>query len=192
MLKNIGARGKKEIYDLILKTALDAGNIAFIEHLCEKCAKCSNNVIGYLNQKFKNNEFDNIHESILIALSNVEYTNTDVIVEVLFYTKEIHQNVSHNEQVIRPVIQNILKNATRYSIGQEDYSLVKEVCYLYTEEGAINVIFQEECKIFKSSIEKRIEDLEKENKLLQSEALREYNSRLPGIVNGLLQTACIV
>ncbi|WP_174515901.1 host RNA manipulator TomO [Wolbachia endosymbiont of Cardiocondyla obscurior] len=192
ILKNMGARGRKEIYDLILKTALDAGNIAFIEHLCEKCAKCSNDVIGYLNQKFKNNEFDNIHESILIALSNVEYTNTDVIVEVLFYTKEIHQNVSHNEQVIRPVIQNILKNATHYSIGQEDYSLVKEVCYLYTEEGAINVIFQEECKIFKSSIEKRIEDLEKENKLLQSEALREYNSRLPGIVNGLVQTACIV
>ncbi|WP_458695089.1 host RNA manipulator TomO [Wolbachia endosymbiont of Drosophila pseudotakahashii] len=192
ILKNIGARGRKEIYDLILKTALDAGNIAFIEHLCEKCAKCSNDVIGYLNQKFKNNEFDNIHESILIALSNVEYTNTDVIVEVLFYTKEIHQNVSHNEQVIRPVIQNILKNATHYSIGQEDYSLVKEVCYLYTEEGAINVIFQEECKIFKSSIEKRIEDLEKENKLLQSEALREYNSRLSGIVNGLVQTACIV
>ncbi|BET32257.1 hypothetical protein [Wolbachia pipientis] len=192
ILKNIGARGRKEIYDLILKTALDAGNIAFIEHLCEKCAKCSNDVIGYLNQKFKNNEFDEIYESILIALSNVEYTNTDVIVEVLFYTKEIHQNVSHNEQVIRPIIQNILKNATHYSIGQEDYSLVKEVCYLYTEEGAINVIFQEECKIFKSSIEKRIEDLEKENKLLQSEALREYNSRLPVIVNGLVQTACIV
>lgn len=192
ILKNIGARGRKEIYDLILKTALDAGNIAFIEHLCEKCAKCSNDVIGYLNQKFKSNEFDEIYESILIALSNVEYTNTDVIVEVLFYTKEIHQNVSHNEQVIRPIIQNILKNATHYSIGQEDYSLVKEVCYLYTEEGAINVIFQEECKIFKSSIEKRIEDLEKENKLLQSEALREYNSRLPGIVNGLVQTACIV
>lgn len=192
ILKNIGARGRKEIYDLILKTALDAGNIAFIEHLCEKCAKCSNDVIGYLNQKFKNNEFDNIHESILIALSNVEYTNTDVIVEVLFYTKEIHQNVSHNEQVIRPVIQNILKNATHYSIGQEDYSLVKEVFYLCTEIDAINIIFREECKIFKSSIEKRIEDLEKENKLLQSEALREYNSRLPGIVNGLVQTACIV
>ncbi|KAB2978581.1 MULTISPECIES: host RNA manipulator TomO [unclassified Wolbachia] len=192
ILKNIGARGRKEIYDLILKTALDAGNIAFIEHLCKECAECSNDVINYLDHKSKNNEFDNIHESILIALSNVEYTNTDVIVEVLFYTKEIHQNVSHNEQVIRPVIQNILKNATHYSIGQEDYSLVKEVCYLYTEEGAINVIFQEECKIFKSSIEKRIEDLEKENKLLQSEALREYNSRLPGIVNGLVQTACIV
>ncbi|GFQ91512.1 uncharacterized protein TNCT_335991 [Trichonephila clavata] len=43
-----------------------------------------------------------------------------------------------------------------------------------------------------SNIEKRIEDLEKENKLLQSEALREYNSRLPGIVNGLVQAACIV
>ncbi|WP_353284711.1 hypothetical protein [Wolbachia endosymbiont (group A) of Lasioglossum fulvicorne] len=193
ILKNIGARGRKEIYDLILKTALDAGNIAFIEHLCKECAECSNDVINYLDHKLKNNEFDNIHESILIALSNVEYTNTDVIVEVLFYTKEIHQNASHNEQVIRQVIQNILKNATHYSIGQEDYSLVKEVCHLYTEEGAINVIFQEECKIFKSSIEKRIEDLEKENKLLQSEALREYNySYLPGIVNGLVQTACIV
>ncbi|XCA33671.1 MAG: hypothetical protein ABS808_02445 [Wolbachia endosymbiont of Polyergus mexicanus] len=192
ILKNIGARGRKEIYDLILKTALDAGNIAFIEHLCEKCAECSNDVINYLDHKLKNNEFDNTCESTLVALSNVKNTNTDVIVEVLFYTKEIHQNASHNEQVIRQVIQNILKNATHYSIGQEDYSLVKEVCYLYTEEGAINVIFQEECKIFKSSIEKRIEDLEKENKLLQSEALREYNySYLPGIVNGLAQTAYI-
>ncbi|MGL9779178.1 MAG: host RNA manipulator TomO [Wolbachia sp.] len=187
ILKNIGARGRKEIYDLILKTALDAGNIAFIEHLCEKCAECSNDVINYLDHKLKNNEFDNTCESTLVALSNVKNTNTDVIVEVLFYT-----NASHNEQVIRQVIQNILKNATHYSIGQEDYSLVKEVCYLYTEEGAINVIFQEECKIFKSSIEKRIEDLEKENKLLQSEALREYNySYLPGIVNGLAQTAYI-
>ncbi|WP_341818747.1 hypothetical protein [Wolbachia endosymbiont (group B) of Ennomos erosarius] len=192
ILRNIGARGRKEIYDLILKTALDAGNIAFIEHLCKECAECVNDVINYLDHKLKNNEFDNIHESILIALSNVEYTNTDVIVEVLFYTKEIHQNVSHNEQVIRQVIQNILKNATHYSTGQEDYSLVKGVCYLCTEIDAINIIFQEECKIFKSSIEKRIEDLEKENKLLQSEALREYNSRLPGIVNGLVQTACIV
>nr|WP_264703764.1 hypothetical protein [Wolbachia endosymbiont (group A) of Volucella inflata] len=192
ILKNIGARGRKEIYDLILKTALDAGNIAFIEHLCEKCAECSNNVINYLDHKLKNNEFDNTCKSTLVALSNVKNTNTDVIVEVLFYTKEIHQNASHNEQVIRQVIQNILKNATHYSIGQEDCSLVKEVCYLYTEEGAINVIFQEECKIFKSSIEKRIEDLEKENKLLQSEALREYNySYLPGIVNGLAQTAYI-
>lgn len=45
---------------------------------------------------------------------------------------------------------------------------------------------------FKSSIEKRIEGLEKENKLSQSEALREYNySYLPGIVNGLAQTAYI-
>ncbi len=192
ILKNIGARGRREIYNLVLKTALDAGNIAFIEHLCKECAECSNDVIGYLNQKFKNNEFDNIQESILIALSNVEYKNTDVIVKVLFYTEEIYQNASHNEQVIRQVIQNILKNATHYSIGQEDYSLVKEVCYLCTEEGAINVIFQEECGIFKSSIEKRIEDLEKENKLLQSEALREYNhSYLPGIVNGLAQTAYI-
>ncbi|WP_341822629.1 hypothetical protein [Wolbachia endosymbiont (group A) of Clivina fossor] len=192
ILKNIGVRGRREIYDLILKTALDAGNIAFIEHLCKECAECSNDVIGYLNQKSKNNEFDNIHESILIALSNVEYTNTNVIVEVLFYTKEIHQNVSHNEQVIRQVIQNILKNATHYSIGQEDYSLVKGVCYLCTEIDAINIIFREECGIFKSSIEKRIEDLEKENKLLQSEALREYNySYLPGIVNGLAQTAYI-
>lgn len=193
ILKNIGARGRKEIYDLILKTALDAGNIAFIEHLCKECAECVNDVINYLDHKSKNNEFDEIYESILIALSNVEYTNTDVILEVLFYTKEIHQNVSHNEQVIRQVIQNILKNATHCSIGQEDYSLVKGVCYLCTEIDAINIIFQEECKIFKSSIEKRIEDLEKENKLLQSEALREYNySYLPGIVNGLAQTACIV
>lgn len=192
ILKNIGARGRREIYNLVLKTALDAGNIAFIEHLCKECAECSNDVIGYLNQKFKNNEFDNIQESILIALSNVEYTNTDVIVEVLFYTEEIYQNASHNEQVIRQVIQNILKNATHYSIGQEDYSLVKGVCYLCTEIDEINIIFREEYGIFKSSIEKRIEGLEKENKLLQSEALREYNySYLPGIVNGLAQTAYI-
>ncbi len=167
-------------------------NIAFIEHLCKECAECSNDVINYLDHKSKNNEFDEIYESILVALSNVENTNTNAIAKVLFYTEKIYQNASHNEQVIRQVIQNILRNATHYSTGQEDYSLVKEVCYLCTEIDAINIIFQEECKIFKSSIEKRIEDLEKENKLLQSEALHEYNSRLPGIVNGLVQTACIV
>lgn len=50
ILKNIGARGRKEIYDLILKTALGASNIAFIEHLCKECAECSNDVTGYLNQ----------------------------------------------------------------------------------------------------------------------------------------------
>ncbi|GFR08980.1 uncharacterized protein TNCT_5331 [Trichonephila clavata] len=192
ILKNIGARGRKEIYDLILKTALDAGNVTFIEHLCKECAECSNDVINYLDHKSKNNEFDEIYESILVALSNVENTNTNAIAKVLFYTEKIYQNVSHDEQVIRQVIQNILRNATHYSTGQEDYSLVKEVCFLCTEIDAINIIFQEECKIFKSSIEKRIEDLEKENKLLQSEALREYNSRLPGIVNGLVQAACIV
>ncbi len=70
ILKNIGARGRKEIYGLILKTALDAGNIAFIEHLCEKCAECSNDVINYLDHKSKN------YESILIALSNVEGAST--------------------------------------------------------------------------------------------------------------------
>lgn len=144
ILKNIGARGRREIYDLVLKTALDAGNIAFIEHLCKECAECSNDVINYLDHKLKNNEFDNAYKSALIVLSNVE--NTNVIAKVLFYTEEIHQNVSHNEQVIRQVIQNILKNATHYSIGQEDYSLVKEVCDLYTEESAINVIFQEEVR----------------------------------------------
>ncbi|WP_341819525.1 hypothetical protein [Wolbachia endosymbiont (group A) of Brachyopa scutellaris] len=193
ILKNIGARGRKEIYDLILKTALGAGNIAFIERLCKECAECSNDVINYLDHKLKNNEFDETYKSTLVALSNVKNTNTNtnVIVNVLFYTEKIYQNVSH-EQVVRQAIRNILRNATRYSTGQEDYSLVKEVCYLYTEEGAINVIFQEECRIFKSSIEKRIEDLEKENKLLQSEALREYNySYLPGIVNGLAQTAYV-
>ncbi|WP_374698654.1 hypothetical protein [Wolbachia endosymbiont (group B) of Limnophora tigrina] len=193
ILKTIGTRGRKEIYDLVLKTALGAGNIAFIEHLCKECAECSNDVINYLDHKLKNNEFDNTYEPTLVALSNVKYTNTDVILDVLFYTKEIYQNASHNEQVIRQVIQNILRNATCYSIGQEDYSLVKGVCYLCTEIDAINIIFQEECKIFKSSIEKRIEDLEKENKLLQSEALREYNySYLPDIVNGLVQGACTV
>ncbi|MDR2609765.1 MAG: hypothetical protein LBC06_04210, partial [Rickettsiales bacterium] len=57
-----------------------------------------------------------------------------------------------------------------------------------TEIDAVNVIFQEECKNFKSSIEKRIEDLEKENRLLQSEALHEYNcSYFPDIMNGVAQ-----
>ncbi|MDR2831759.1 MAG: hypothetical protein LBV62_02505 [Rickettsiales bacterium] len=186
ILKNIGARGRREIYDLILKTALGAGNIVFIERLCKKCAECGNDIIGYLDQKLQNNEFDEIYESILIALSNTG--NKDIIVSVLAHI-QTHQNVSHNEQVIRQVIQNILRNATHYSTGQEDYSLVKEVCYLCTEDDAIN----EECGIFKSSIGKHIEDLEKENKLLQSEALRECNyNYLPDIVNGLAQTAYIV
>ncbi|WP_264377821.1 host RNA manipulator TomO [Wolbachia endosymbiont (group B) of Philonthus cognatus] len=189
ILKNIGTRGRKEIYDLILKTALDAGNVTFIEYICKECAESVNDVINYLDHKLKNNEFDETYESVLVALSNIE--NINVIVNALSYTKKIYQNVSH-KQVVRQAIRNILRSATHYSTGQEDYSLIKKACYLYTEEGAINVIFQEECGIFKSSIEKRIEDLEKEKKLLQSEALREYNySYLPGIVNGLAQTAYI-
>ncbi|MDG7056850.1 MAG: hypothetical protein LKM43_01720 [Wolbachia endosymbiont of Penenirmus auritus] len=182
-----GSRKEKaeKIYDLVLKAALDVGNIAFIEHLCKECAECSNDVIDYLNQKSKNQEFDEVYESILIALSNIG--NEDTIVTVLAHT-QIYQNVPHNEQVIRQVIQNILKSATHYSMDQEDYSFVKKVCYLCTEIDAVNVIFQEECKNFKSSIEKRIGDLEKENRLLQSEVLREYNySYFPDIINGVAQ-----
>ncbi|WP_395462930.1 hypothetical protein [Wolbachia endosymbiont of Cantharis cryptica] len=173
----------------ILENAISAKSVSVMECLCKKYAACSDYVINYLNQKFKDNEFDEICESILVALSNIG--NKDIIVSVLDRI-QVYQNVSHNEQVIRQVIQNILSNATHYSTGQEDYSLVKQVCYLCTKAGAIKVIFQEECGIFKSSIEKRIEDLEKGNKLLQSEALRECNnSYLPGIVNGLAQTAYI-
>lgn len=150
ILKKIEARNNKKIYDLVLKTALDAGNITFIERLCKECAKCSNDVIVYLNQKLKGNELDNIS--------------------------------------IRQVIRNILENAIRYSTDQEDYSLVKEICYLCAESDEINVIFQEECEIFKSNIKKRIKDLEKQEKLLQSKALREYNyNYLPSAVNGLAQ-----
>ncbi|WP_250778281.1 host RNA manipulator TomO [Wolbachia pipientis] len=182
ILKNIEVRGRREIYDLVLKAALDVGNVTFIERLCEKCTKCSNDVIDYLDQKLKGNEFDNTYELTLIALSNIK--NEDVIVHVIVHT----QNISHNEQTIRQIIQNILKSTTHYSTDQEDYSLVKKVCYLCTEIDAVNVIFQEECRNFKSSIEKRIEDLEKENRLLQSEALREYNySYFPGIMNGVAQ-----
>ncbi|MFP3035935.1 MAG: hypothetical protein ACEY3A_02835 [Wolbachia sp.] len=182
-----GSRKEKaeKIYALVLKAALDIGNVPFIEHLCKKCTKCSNDVIDYLNQKLKGNEFDNTYESTLIALSNIG--NEDTIVTVLTHI-QIYQNVPHNEQVIRQVIQNILKSATHYSMDQEDYSLVKKVCCLCTEIDAVNVIFQEECKNFKSSIEKRIEDLEKENRLLQSEVLREYNySHFPDIINGVAQ-----
>ncbi|BEP32959.1 MAG: hypothetical protein WBIAU2_11860 [Wolbachia endosymbiont of Drosophila biauraria] len=111
ILKNIGVRGRKEIYDLILKTALDAGNIAFIEHLCEQCAKCSNDVINYLDHKSKNNEFDEIYELILIALSNTE--SQDIIVSVLAHV-QIYQSILNNkQQVVRQTIQNILRNAIK-------------------------------------------------------------------------------
>ncbi|MGX9891862.1 host RNA manipulator TomO [Wolbachia endosymbiont of Protocalliphora sialia] len=185
ILKNIGARDRKKIYDLVLKTALDAGNITFIEHLCEEYAECSNDVIDYLNQKFKNNEFDNAYELALITLSNIK--SKDIVIDTIAHI-QIYQSISHNEQITRQVIQNILRNAVHYSTDQEDYSLVKKVCYLCTESDEISIIFREECEIFKSSIEKRMEDLERENKLLQSEALHEYNyNYVPGVINGLAQ-----
>lgn len=81
ILKNIGARDRKKIYDLVLKTALDAGNITFIEHLCEEYAECSNDVIDYLNQKFKNNEFDNAYELALITLSNIK--SKDIVIDTI-------------------------------------------------------------------------------------------------------------
>ncbi|WP_343289319.1 hypothetical protein [Wolbachia endosymbiont of Encarsia formosa] len=187
ILKNIGARDRKKIYDLVLKTVLDAGNITFIEHLCEEYAECSNDVIDYLNQKFKNNEFDNAYELALITLSNIK--SKDIVIDIIAHI-QIYQSISHNEQITRQVIQNILRNAVHYSTDQEDYSLVKKVCYLCTESDEIIVIFREECEIFKSSIEKRMEDLEMGNKLLQSEALHEYNyNYVLGVVNGLAQVA---
>lgn len=187
ILKNIGARDRKKIYDLVLKTALDDGNITFIEHLCEEYAECSNDVIDYLNQKFKNNEFDNAYELALITLSNIK--SKDIVIDTIAHI-QIYQSISHNEQITRQVIQNILRNAVHYSTDQEDYSLVKKVRYLCTESDEISIIFREECEIFKSSIEKRMEDLERENKLLQSEALHGYNyNYVPGVINGLAQVA---
>lgn len=111
ILKNIGARGRKEIYDLILKTALDAGNIAFIEHLCKECAECSNDVINYFDHKLKNNEFDETYESILVALSNTGSQN--IIASVLAHV-QIYQSIPNNkQQVVRQTIQSILRNAIK-------------------------------------------------------------------------------
>ncbi|MGL9726352.1 MAG: hypothetical protein ACR5KV_07250 [Wolbachia sp.] len=50
ILKKIEVRNRKEIYDLVLKTALDTGNITFIEHLYKECAKCKNGMINYLDK----------------------------------------------------------------------------------------------------------------------------------------------
>ncbi|MCA4773889.1 hypothetical protein [Wolbachia endosymbiont of Mansonella perstans] len=90
ILKNTEVRSRREIYDLVLKAALDVVNVAFIEHLCEKCAKCGNDVIDYLDQKLKGNEFDNTYESTLITLSNTG--NKDIIVTVLTHI-QTYQNV---------------------------------------------------------------------------------------------------
>ncbi|WP_425384878.1 host RNA manipulator TomO [Wolbachia endosymbiont (group A) of Sturmia bella] len=153
ILKNIGARGRKEIYDLILKTALDAGNIAFIEHLCEKCAKCSNDVINYLDHKSKNNEFDEIYESILIALSNTE--SQDIIVSVLAHV-QIYQSILNNkQQVVRQTIQNILTNA----IKEASYGVVVPLCqHVDLKFAALQAICKEE---FEKALPVIAEQLEK-------------------------------
>ncbi|MDX5518584.1 MAG: hypothetical protein O7177_03210, partial [Wolbachia endosymbiont of Andrena agilissima] len=151
ILKNIGARGRKEIYDLILKTALDAGNIAFIEHLCEKCAKCSNDVINYLDHKSKNNEFDEIYESILIALSNTE--SQDIIVSVLAHV-QIYQS-NNKQQVVRQTIQNILRNA----IKEASYGVVVPLCqHVDLKFAALQAICKEE---FEKALPVIAEQLEK-------------------------------
>lgn len=92
-------------------------NIAFIEHLCKECAECSNDVINYLDHKSKNNEFDEIYESILVALSNVENTNTNVIVNVLFYTEKIYQSDSDDE---RSEVSSIASNGSLTRNGEEE------------------------------------------------------------------------
>ncbi|WP_353285150.1 hypothetical protein [Wolbachia endosymbiont (group A) of Beris morrisii] len=153
ILKNIGARGRKEIYDLILKTALDAGNIAFIEHLCKECAECSNDVINYLDHKSKNNEFDEIYESILVALSNTG--SQDIIISVLAHV-QIYQSILNNkQQVVRQTIQNILSNA----IKEASYGVVVPLCqHVDLKFAALQAICKEE---FEKALPVVAEQLEK-------------------------------
>ncbi|XPQ38773.1 hypothetical protein ACJZL1_05130 [Wolbachia endosymbiont of Rhagoletis indifferens] len=153
ILKNIGARGRKEIYDLILKTALDAGNIAFIDHLCKECAECSNDVINYLDHKSKNNEFDEIYESILVALSNTG--SQDIIISVLAHV-QIYQSILNNkQQVVRQTIQNILSNA----IKEASYGVVVPLCqHVDLKFAALQAICKEE---FEKALPVVAEQLEK-------------------------------
>ncbi|WP_265034720.1 MULTISPECIES: host RNA manipulator TomO [unclassified Wolbachia] len=153
ILKNIGARGRKEIYDLILKTALDAGNIAFIEHLCKECAECVNDVINYLDHKLKNNEFDEIYESILVALSNTG--SQDIIISVLAHV-QIYQSILNNkQQVVRQTIQNILSNA----IKEASYGVVVPLCqHVDLKFAALQAICKEE---FEKALPVVAEQLEK-------------------------------
>ncbi|WP_265026167.1 host RNA manipulator TomO [Wolbachia endosymbiont (group A) of Bibio marci] len=153
ILKNIGARGRKEIYDLILKTALDAGNIAFIDHLCKECAECSNDVINYLDHKSKNNEFDEIYESILVALSNTG--SQDIIISTLAHV-QIYQSILNNkQQVVRQTIQNILSNA----IKEASYGVVVPLCqHVDLKFAALQAICKEE---FEKALPVVAEQLEK-------------------------------
>ncbi|WP_353277244.1 hypothetical protein [Wolbachia endosymbiont (group A) of Agelastica alni] len=153
ILKNIGARGRKEIYDLILKTALDAGNIAFIEHLCEKCAECSNDVINYLDHKLKNNEFDNTCESTLVALSNTG--SQDIIASVLVHVQVCQSILSNKQQVFRQTIQNILRNA----IKEANCEVVVLLCqHVDLKFAALQAIYKEE---FEKALPVVAEQLEK-------------------------------
>ncbi len=176
ILRNIKARGRKEIYDLILKTALGAGNIAFIEHLCKECAECSNDVIGYLNQKFKNNEFDETYESILIALSNTG--SQDIIVSVLAHV-QIYQSILNNkQQVFRQTIQNILRNA----IKEANYEVVVLLCqHVDLKFAALQAIYKEE---FEKALPVVAEQLDKTSKeLFPSMTRSEYQKNRDTLTN---------
>ncbi|WP_425386427.1 host RNA manipulator TomO [Wolbachia endosymbiont (group A) of Barypeithes pellucidus] len=167
ILKNIGARGRKEIYDLILKTALDAGNVTFIEHLCKECAKCSNDVINYLDHKLKNNEFDEIYESILVALSNTG--SQDIIVSVLARVQICQSILNNKQQVFRQTIQNILRNA----IKEASYEVVVLLCqHVDLKFAALQAICKEE---FEKALPVVAEQLEKTSmELFPSMTRNEY------------------
>ncbi|APR98046.1 host RNA manipulator TomO [Wolbachia endosymbiont of Folsomia candida] len=154
ILKNINARSRRKIYDLILKITLDSGNIGFIESLCKKCSECSDDVINYLKQKLKNNEFDNVYESILIALSNTR--NKDIVTSVFAYMQIYQENGRNSKDVIRKVIRNILKNA----IEEADEIVIALLCDLSCSDQqtpAMQAIYKGEFDTALAIVEEQIE-----------------------------------
>ncbi|GFR24994.1 hypothetical protein TNCT_639381 [Trichonephila clavata] len=133
----------------LLETAISQEHISVVEHLCKR------------------------------------YTNS---ADRAIY--DVYKQAFTDDKVITILRQQILKN-----IGARGRKEIYDLILKTALDAAMLHLLSTYAKNVLSAamiIEKRIEDLEKENKLLQSEALREYNSRLPGIVNGLVQAACIV
>ncbi|KLT21951.1 hypothetical protein wVul_1696 [Wolbachia endosymbiont of Armadillidium vulgare str. wVulC] len=153
ILKNIEARCRKEIYNLILKTALDAGNITFIEHLCKRHPECNNDVID------ANRSAISVIKSDVLS-ENSESKSTD--------SQQPQENVDKGENIMNN------EDASKEAVGNnfEEGKMLKSTETI--EEKLSDAIFGLNYEKIRSLVE-QVKQEDNSPKQIINEALRKAN-----------------